>query len=423
MVFKKTTLPNGLRILLAPNKDSLATTVLVLVEAGSKYEPKEINGLSHFLEHMCFKGTTKRPRVLDIVSQLDGIGGAYNAFTSFEYTGYYAKAEPRHFDMILDIVSDIYLNSVFNPAEINKERGVVIEEINMYEDLPMRRVQEIFSELLYGDQPAGRPILGQKAVIKRLTREDFIKYRSEHYLSQATVVVVAGKFDEKEVLEKIKGAFKGMATGLKGKKVKTIESQDAPRVLARFKKTDQTHLVLGFRAFEIFDKRRYALEVLADILGGGASSRLYQIIREEMGAAYYLNADADLLSDHGHFALAAGVQTEKIEDVVKTALREFLLLTRERVSDEELERAKEHMTGGMMLGLETSDALAGFYGGQEIVSREILTPKEFADKIRKVTAEEIISVARDIFQNNRLNLAVIGPFEDGKKLESLLTLG
>ncbi len=419
--FKKVTLPNGLRILLAPKQDSLATTVLVLVEAGSKYESREINGLSHFLEHMCFKGTQKRPRAIDVASELDAIGASYNAFTSFEHTGYYAKAEPSHLDTVLDVVSDIYVNSAFDAAEIDKERGVIIEEINMYEDLPMRRVQEIFTELLYGDQPAGRPIGGTKDVIHRLVREDFLRYRGEHYLSQATLVVVAGKFDEQVLLPKIETAFRGMTTGPKGEKVKTLESQNGPRALIHFKKTDQTHLVLGVRAFDAFDERRYAAEVLSDILGGGMSSRLFQRIREEMGAAYYIHAESDLLSDHGYFSAAAGVHHEKIDSVIEAVLHEFLLVTRDSVPAEELNRAKEHMIGNLMLGLETSDALAGFYGGQEIIRRDAATPEEIAAKIRRVTAEEVMAVARDVFQNNKLNLAVIGPFEDPDRFQKILT--
>ncbi|MBI4160133.1 insulinase family protein [Candidatus Wolfebacteria bacterium] len=422
-MFKKLTLPNGLRIILAPKQDSVATTVLVLVEAGSKYEAKEINGLSHFLEHVCFKGTAKRPRIIDIVGELDAIGAVYNAFTSFEYTGYYAKAEPAKFDTVLDIVSDVYLNPVFNSAEIDKERGVIVDEISMYEDLPMRRVQEFFVELLYGDQPAGRPILGQKEVVKRLTRDDLVLYRSEHYLSQATIVAVAGRINKDEIISKIEAAFSSVATGAKREKVKTIEFQQKPESFVQYKKTDQTHLVLGVRAFDIFDERRYALEVLSDILGGGMSSRLFQRIREEMGVGYYVSTDADILSDHGHFSAAAGVHHEKIDDVLAAILHEFWFLTKELVGQKELDRAKEHFIGNMMLGLETSDALAGFYGGQEIVRREIVAPEEVAKEIRAVTAEEVMAVARDIFQDSRLNLALIGPYEDKERFQKILTLG
>ncbi len=259
--FKKIVLDNGLRIVLVPQAQSLATTVLILVEAGSKYETKEINGLSHFLEHMCFKGTKKRPTSIEISSELDGLGAVYNAFTEMEFTGYFAKARPDHFEAILDVISDMYLNQIFDLKEIEKERGVIIEELNMYEDLPMRRVQESFTNLLYGDQPAGWDIGGRKEVIKKLTRDDFIKYRNEHYLGQASLVVIAGQFNEEEAVEKIKTVFADIKTGKKTPKIKTIEQQDKPRILLKTKKTDQTHLVLGVRAFDMFDERKYALEV------------------------------------------------------------------------------------------------------------------------------------------------------------------
>src|SRR3989344_810808 len=211
MTFKKTILYNGLRIITAPEPDNPAATILVLVEAGSEYETKEINGLSHFLEHLCFKGTKKRPKAIDISGELDGIGAFYNAFTSQEFTGYFAKAQAKHFDKILDVVSDIYLNSVFDPTEIDKERGVIIEEINMYEDLPMARVHYLFLELLYGDQPAGWNIIGQKEIIKTLTRADFIKYREKHYLAGNTIVVVAGNINEESAIAKVRDMFAGIS--------------------------------------------------------------------------------------------------------------------------------------------------------------------------------------------------------------------
>lgn len=420
--FNKIILNNGLRIITIPKKDSLAVTVLVLVEAGSKYEKKEINGISHFLEHMCFKGTKKRPKAIDISSELDSIGANYNAFTGQEYTGYYAKARPENFSQILDVVSDIYLNQVFSPKEINKERGVIIEEINMYEDLPMRRVQELFTRLLYGDQPAGWNIAGEKEVIKKLKQDDFLKYRKEHYLAQSTIVVVAGKIDEKKAVKEIKDVFIKIKTGNKTSKEKVKEEQDKPQVLLKHKKTDQTHLILGVRAFDIFDKRKYALDVLADILGGGMSSRLFQKIREEMGVAYYVRAEADLLTDHGFLAASAGIDNTKTDEVIKAILGEFKKLSQKLVGIKELQRAKDHLIGHLMLRLETSDALAGFFGGQEIIAKKIITPSELAKKIQAVTAEEIQAVAKDIFQNNKLNLALIGPFEDKEKFEKLLLL-
>ena len=420
--FKKITLDNGLRIITAPNDNSLAVTVLVLVEAGSKYETKEINGLSHFLEHMCFKGTEKRPRSIDISSELDGIGASYNAFTSMEYTGYYAKAEPRRFDKILDVVSDIYLHGIFDQKEIDKERGVIIEEINMYEDLPMRRVQELFTNLLYGDQPAGWDIAGRKEVIQKLNREDFVAYRNKHYLAQSTLVVVAGKFNEDEAVEKIKTAFASIKAGDKQAKIKTEESQAKPEIFLKNKKSDQTHLVLGARAFDIFDQRKYALQVLADILGGGMSSRLFQKIREEMGAAYYVRAENDLLTDHGYLSASAGIDHSKIEPVIKAILGEFRRFVDTPVEEGELQRAKDHLVGHLFLSLETSDEISGFYGGQEILTRKLTTPEDLAQKIQAVTAGEIMAVAKDIFQNQKLNLAIIGPFEDKEKFEAILKI-
>lgn len=418
---KKLTLDNGLRLILIPQETSLATTVLVLVETGSKYETKERNGISHFLEHMCFKGTEKRPTAFAIASELDGIGASYNAFTSQEYTGYYAKARPVHFDQILDVVSDIYLNQKFDAAEMEKEKGVIIEEINMYEDLPMRKVQDAFMELLYGDQPAGWPIAGRKEVVNAMQRQDFIDYHRAHYVADATIVVVAGKFDEQAAIDGVKNYFAGITTGTKEGKVKTTEAQDAPKVALLTKETDQTHLVMGLRAFDLFDERKYALDVLADILGGGMSSRLFQRVREEMGAAYYIGAGADLSTDHGYIDVSAGIDHKKIDEVIAAIIAELKRLADAPVTDEELVRAKEHLVGGLVLGLETSNQLAGFYGSQEVLEHKMMSPEEVIQKTQAVTAEQIQSVARDIVKNEGLNLAIIGPFKEKDRFEKLLT--
>ncbi len=416
----KILLKNGLRVISVPMVDALTTTVLVLVEAGSEYETRKNNGISHFLEHMCFKGTEKRLSSLDITSELDAIGAAYNAFTSNQYTGYYAKAQPKHFDEILDIVSDIYLNPVFNQGEIERERGVIIEEINMYEDLPMRRVQEFFTNLLYGDQPAGWDIAGKKEIIRRINRNDFIEYQKNHYLGKSTIVVVAGNFNEKEAVKKIENAFSGIRTGKKVQKLKTVESQKSPRIFLKTKETDQAHLVVGVRAFDIFDKRKYAVDLIADILGGGMSSRLFQKLREEMGAAYYVRADADLLSDHGFLIASAGVDNNKVSEATKVIIEEFERLIKEPVKKEELQRVKDRCVGGLIMGLETSDQLAGFYGGQEIITKKIVSPEETIKKIQAVKAEEVSAVAKDIFKSNKLNLALIGPFKEKPRFEQIL---
>jgi predicted Zn-dependent peptidase len=419
-MFKKTLLSNGLRIVTVPQPENMATTVLVMVEAGSKYEQKEINGLSHFLEHMCFKGTTNRPNSMLISGELDGLGAHYNAFTSHEWTGYFAKVEKQHAEQAIDLISDLYLNPVFDKAEIEKEKGVIIEELNMYEDMPQRKIGDIFLHLLYGDQPAGWDVGGEKDIIRILTKEDFVAYRAKHYLPQATTVVVAGAFDEQAVLGQLEKLFGKMPVGEKGDKLKVIEKQSKPEIFIKHKESDQTHLMIGFRAFSMFDERRYALEVLADILGGGMSSRLFHKVREELGAAYYVNAGADLYTDHGYISAGAGVEHSKLEIVIKAILAEFKRLVDEPVSAEELKRAKSHLSGTTVLGLETSDSLAIFYGVSEVLRKNPVPPADLLKKIDAVTAEQIQALAKELFKPETLNLAMIGPKKDEGEIRSLL---
>ena len=418
----KTVLDNGLRVVVTPQKDNPAVTVLVLVETGSKYETKEINGISHFLEHMCFKGTKKRPTALAISTELDEIGAIFNAFTGHEYTGYYAKVDKNHFDKALDVVSDIYLNQVFDEKEIEKERGPVIEEINMNLDTPMRQVSDDFVTLLYGDQPAGMPITGPKENIKTLTREDFIQYRKDHYVPEATVVAISGAIEPNDALQKVKDIFSPMKKSPKKGKLSVKESQSEPMIHLAKKDSDQTHLVLGVRAYDRFDKRRYALEVLATALGDGMSSRLFSKVREQMGAAYYVKAGVDMYTDHGYLMTWAGVGNERLFDSVEAIVGEFKKLKNEEVGDKELQKVKDYIVGKMMLGLETSDDLAFFYGEQELLDKELIKPDEIAREIQAVSAKDVLEVAQDIFQNNKLNLALIGPTADESALRSLLKI-
>lgn len=421
MNFQKLTFNNGLRLILVHQPASLATTVMVLVEAGSKYETKEINGLSHFLEHLCFKGTAKRPSQLIISSELDGLGADYNAFTSQEYTGYFAKARNENFGNILDIVADMYLNPVFNPEDIEKERGPIIEEINMYEDLPPRRVQELFMKLVYDDQPAGWSVAGTKENIVRLQREDFLNYRQAHYVAKASIVIVAGGYRGKDIEQKIQKSFAGIRVGEKAPKIPIKEEQDAPRFSLTYKPTDQTHLVLGFRAFDAHDERRFGLNILADILGGGISSRLFQKVRSELSAAYYINAAVDLYTDHGLFLISAGIANNKVEEAIKIILDQCAELKEKPVDDKELKKAKEHIIGNLFLSLESSDEIAVFYGNQEILKNELLTPQVIAEKIQNVSAEEIRKIASFVFQDSRLNLALISPLKN-KDFSSILRI-
>ncbi len=421
--FQRTVLDNGLRIIVAPQKDNPAVTVAVLVEVGSKYESKNINGISHFLEHMCFKGTKSRPKAIQISTELDRLGASYNAFTSNEYTGYYAKVDKAHFIKALDVVSDIYLNQIFAAEEIEKEKGVIIEELNMYEDMPQRKVSEIlFTRLLYGDQPAGWDVGGRKEVIRALKRDDFINYKKDHYVAAATTVVVAGAVDEKDALEKIRQAFEEIATSEKVGKLAVKEEQKAPGLLVVDKNLEQSHIALGVRAYNLFDERRYTAGVIANILGGGMSSRLWMRIREEMGAAYYVRCDTDEATDTGYLMVHAGIENGKLLSAIEKILAEFKRLKTEKVGDEELKKTKDQIIGRLMLGLETSDSVAFYYGMQELLAKELMGPDELADKIRRVTAADIQEVANDIFRDDKLNLAIIGPNGDEAKLKSALKI-
>jgi predicted Zn-dependent peptidase len=410
MKAKKTILKNGLRVITIPMKESPTVTALVLVETGSKYETKDINGLSHFLEHMCFKGTIKRPSAKIISTELDEMGAQYNAFTGQEYTGYYAKSDAKHFKKIFDVVSDIYLNSTFPEAEMQKEKGVIIEEINMYEDLPMRHVQDMIMEVMYGDQPAGWNIAGPIDNIKKMKRDDFVKYKREHYVPKATTVVIAGGVSEKDMMTAINKAFGELKPQKKFGKFKTIEKQLAPHAKIKHKATDQTHFVLGFRAVDVFDKKNVALSMLAGVLGAGMSSRLFHKLREEMGVCYYVRANTDPYTDHGIFQISSGVDNKRVKEVITAILVECEKLKTELVPEKELAKVKEMFIAGMKMGLEATDDVANFYGGQEVMVGKIQTADEKAEKIKAVTAKQIQSMAREIFQNNKLNLALIGPF-------------
>ncbi len=417
---KKKIFKNGLRVVTVPMKDNPTVTVLVLVGTGSDYEPKEINGISHFLEHMCFKGTVKRPTSKVISHELDALGCQYNAFTGSEYTGYYAKGDSKNFKQMFDIVSDIYLNSTFPVSEMEKEKGVIVEEINMYEDMPASHVQDLFTEVLYGDQSAGRSTLGTKDNIYKMVRDNFVNYKKAHYVAENTVVVVSGNITSGEVYKEIIKYFKDVPVFKGAKKPKTKDSQLKPNVLIKYKETDQTHFVLGVRTFSIFDKRNTIVSLLSGVLGAGMSSRLFSKLREEMGVAYYVRAYNQASLDYGSFQISAGVNNTRTEEVIKEIIMECNLLIKEKVSDEELNKVKSLIIGNMKMSLEATDDIANFYGGQELLKNEIKTLEEKIKEIRKITPLDIQKMAKLIFKNKNLNLAIIGPFKDENKFLNIL---
>ncbi|MFA6432781.1 MAG: pitrilysin family protein [Candidatus Paceibacterota bacterium] len=408
MKFQKTILPNGLRLITIPMADNPSVTVLVMVEAGSKYESKETSGISHFLEHMVFKGTPRRPKASDISRELDGLGAHYNAFTSQEYTGYYAKAAAQHLDTLIDVISDMYQNPLFDEAEIKKEKGVIIEELRMYKDLPQRHVHNVLTHLMHGDQPAGWDVIGTEATINSFDQKDFLKYRADHYVSKATTVLVAGSFDESAISAKISQAFAKIPTSAKKGKVPVREGQNHPQVATESKETDQTHLVIALRTFSIHDSRIPTMHVMSTILGRGMSSRLFSKMRDELGICYYIRTSDYSFTDHGELTISAGVDNSRVEIAVKEILAECSKLKDELVGEPELKKAKDNIAGTTLLELETSEARAEFAGFEETIKGEIESPQEFITKVNAVTATDIQKLARQIFVNEGLNLALIG---------------
>jgi len=415
-------LKNNLPLLFIPMLGTKTVTVLMLVKTGSKHETKTEGGLSHFVEHMLFKGTARRPNTLALASELDALGGEYNAFTSKEYTGYFVKTEAHKLPQALDIIGDMLLNSTFPAEEIEREKGVIIEEINMYEDNPMAQIEDIFEELLYGDTPAGRFTIGTKESVMSFKREDFLRYLKTQYGVNSTFLVVAGNV---KLAETTKIANKLLQNYPKNKfrlKEKLIEKQNAPALAVKIKPTDQSHLCLGVRTFPIGHKDEFAAKMLAVILGGSMSSRLFIELRERRGLAYYIKTHNEFYTDSGYLVTQAGVPKDKLEESIKLILAGYQQMIDEEVTPTELKRAKDMYTGRLAIQLEASDDMANWYASQAIARKELISPEQFLRQVKAISATDIKRVARQIFTEKNLNLAVVGATADEKKLKTLLKL-
>ncbi len=423
MEFTRKVLQNGLKLLVVPMKSFESATVMVLVGAGSRYETRKNNGISHFLEHMAFKGTEKRPTAMDIASIIDGVGGEFNAFTGKETTGYYVKSSNSHVELSIDLLSDMLNHSKLDSQELDKERGVIIEEINMYEDTPMRKIGDIYEELLYGDTPLGWDVAGTKQVIKTVTRQDFIDYMGGLYSPHNMTVVVAGGVDVKKAEELVEKYFGSMKRFDTLSYVKVIDGQDKPMVLVKQKKTEQVHVAIGFRTIPLEHPDRYPLDLLAAILGGGMSSRLFHEVREKRGLAYYVRTNSDNYADCGTIASSAGVDPQRVSDAVKVILEQYNLIKQPgNIKAGELKKAKEFLKGHFVLELEDSRSVASFYAHQELLEKNLYTPVEVNQKVDAVTLEDVERVAKKYIVNETLNLAVIGNIENGQELKDLLHL-
>lgn len=417
---KSFTLANGLRVLMVPMPGLQSVTVLAGVAAGSRNETPAKAGLFHFLEHMAFKGTKKRPTPAEVAKVVDSIGGENNAGTSKEFTEYWAKAESRHLERLFDFWADNLRNPIFAVEQIEKEKHVVMEEINLYEDLPMRRVSEVFESLVYGETSLGRDIAGKKETVAKIERNDFVNYLRRFYFPRNMVLAVAGSFKETAVRRLAKKYFGDWAKRPGLKREKLVLKQTAPRLKVVYKKTDQAHFCLGVPGVSYGDRDRFAVSVMASLLGYSRSSRMYQRVREERGLAYYVRTEADFNTDVGLLVTQAGVSLEKIEEAMGLVLGEYRRLTEETVGAGELQQAKDYLRGQLILSLEDSFNMASHYAVQALLEGRTRSVEEILAAVDKVTAADIRRVAGRLLRPEKMNLALIGPYKKEESFKKLL---
>ncbi|HEX4929109.1 MAG TPA: pitrilysin family protein [Gaiellaceae bacterium] len=417
-VYERFSLANGLRILTAPMPHAQSVSCFVMLAAGSRYETAETNGIAHFAEHMFFKGTERRPTARDIAGEIDAIGGEFNAFTGKEYTGYYVRCAAATRDTALDVLVDMIRNSTFDPDEIEREKGVIIEEMNMYFDTPRDFIGGVYESLLYGDQPLGWDIIGRKETVRGATRESFTEYTDKWYRPSRMVVGVGGQLGNglPERLEDLLGDMEQRETG---SPAPVALNGNGSRVKVHTKQSDQAHLVIGVRSRPIVDPDRYVLQILATVLGGGMSSRLFTEVRERRGLAYYVFGTNHAYTDAGSLYAQSGVDINRIDDAVTTIVEQFKLLTDETVPSVELEKARNFAKGRFVLQLESPHGTILFGLRREVLEGRAEEPQAVLDALDAVTAEDVQRVAREILASG-FHLAVIGPFDDAARFEKLL---
>ncbi|MFH0805128.1 MAG: pitrilysin family protein [Patescibacteria group bacterium] len=409
MQFSQYKLRNGIRVILAPLQETKAVTVLVLVKVGSRYEPRRLNGSSHFVEHLMFKGTRKRPTSLAITRELDGIGAEYNAFTSKDHTGYYIKASAENLPLALEMLSDMIFRSQFRVQEVERERGVIIEEINMYNDNPLMNLDDLFEDTVYGDQPLGWNISGPKEVIQRVTRKDILGYYRQHYRPASMLVGVAGQLNgvAKELVERYFGSQPSHGRASPFSPIR--HRQRKPQVKVKYKDTEQVQLGLGFPSYAYGHPKLYALYLMSVVLGGNMSSRLFTAIRDRKSLCYFIRSSVNVYEDTGNLMVQAGLDKKRIPEAIRAILEELSRVRRQGVTPRELHKARAYLKGKLMLELEASDHVVSWLARQELLQNRILTPAEQVKQLERVTLSDIRLVAKDIMQTKKLNLALIGP--------------
>ena len=421
-MYQKTTLDNGIRVVTGNMPYARSVTIGIYLATGSRYENKQEMGVSHFLEHILFKGTEKRQTAQELSEAIEGVGGILNGETDKELTVYWCKVARLHFPIALDVLTDMIMRSKFDPVEIDKERQVIIEEINRSKDSPAQEVDQITDEILWPGHPLGEDIAGTKEIVAAMTRDTMIDYMEHQYSPATAVFAIAGDVNHEEMVEAVIKATRDWRNRFQPRIYLPYKEQPNPRMRVLKKDTEQVHLCLALPGISLFDPRRFSLDLLNVVLGGGMSSRLFIEIREKLGLAYAIHSYIDHFLDSGAMIVYAGVDTKNVPIAVNAIIEQLARLKNDAVPEAELTKAKELSKGRLLLRMEDSYAVSGWMGGQEILTGTILTDEEVVAKIDAVTAKDIRSVAADLMDPAKLRLAVVGPVKDEQGLEKLLKL-
>jgi predicted Zn-dependent peptidase len=413
-------LPNGLTIIQVPASDAESVVVDIFVKTGSRSETFQESGISHFLEHFLFKGTKKFPSTMAITELVDGIGGEMNANTGKEHTQYYIKAHSDHFPLILEILTDMIQQPLLDSGELEKEKGVIVEELNMYKDMPMAEIDNILEAAMWPGTSLGRNIIGTKQTVTKFTQAMFLDYLKRHYQPQNMILGVSGKYEPKQVNQLIKKRWLAVKKQPFHGWDKARDGQKRPRFVLEYKDTEQAHLSFGFKGIDFKDKNNPAATILGTVLGGGMSSRLFYEIRERRGLAYYVRSSSSNYQDTGGFHIGAGVQVDKTQEAISVILEEIEKIKSMPVGDKELAKAKAYIKGRTTLALEDNQARLDWFIEQEAFHNKIQQPAELFADIDKVTPRAVQKMAQYLFRPAKMNLAVIGPYKSDKSFKKLL---
>jgi predicted Zn-dependent peptidase len=419
-VYERTTLSNGLRVLTAPLPHAQSVACYIMLAAGSRYEDASNRGIAHFAEHMFFKGTKKRPSSRDLTTIVDGMGGEFNAFTSKEYTGYYIRCAGAERDTALDVLVDMIRNSKFDSEELEREKGVILEEMNMYFDTPRDYVSSVYEELLFGDNPLGWETLGKRETVKAATRETFMSYLDHWYTPARMVVGLAGMVGDDLMprLEDLVGDLSGNGVGTPAPA--DVTPSNAPQVRLHTKDSDQAQICIGVPSYPLAHPDRYALQLLGTVLGTGMSSRLFLEVRERRGLAYYVYGLNSAYTDAGTLYAQGGVDIQRVDEAITVIAEQFRKMAGELVPSDELEKARALAKGRFVLQTESPNGLLLFGLRREVLEGEAVEPSELLAGLDAVTAEDVQRVAQDVIASQGMRLAVIGPFDDPARFEKLL---